>query len=281
MQPSPNKDLWFSKGHRCTPGRRDLFHLIRRKPPRYSRGRRQQRIEKNSEVILNMESEDEVSESNKNQRRNSISSISSSSVTLHPTAPQQSSREGSQSTFLVQGPAILSPSTTLTPNTQYQPLYYSTDLSPSYSISQSLAQKEVFQHQLACLQEKYTRVYTVLTDEINKAYSFIEAQKSRIKFLENSLQQQGSLNDPAPLAHRSPSSSSFDGTNMVLQNHCHETYSTPLYNIIQQSYLSPSRSSSSTGHVNPQNMYMLSNEDFQDIQASNSLLQNDNNSLLL
>ncbi|EIE82809.1 hypothetical protein RO3G_07514 [Rhizopus delemar RA 99-880] len=232
---------WYHKYFR--PGRRDLFHLIRRKPPRYSRGRRQQRVDKNSEVILSMESEDEVSE--------------------------------------IQGPAILSPSTTLTPSTQYQPLYYPTDLPSSYSISQPLAQKEAFQNQLACLQEKYTRVYTVLTDEINRAYSFIEAQKSRIKFLENSLQQQGSLNDPVPLAYRSPSSSSVDGTNMVLQSHCHETYSTPLYNIIQQSYLSPSRSSSSTGHMNPQSMYMLSNEDLQGIPTSNSLLQNDDNSLLL
>lgn len=256
--------------------------MIRRKPPRYSRTRKQ-RAEKPTENVLNAESEDEVSESNEDKRRDSISSTSSSySITLHPMAPQHSNREGSQNSFLIHDPPSMTPPM-ITPITHHQsPLnyYYPSELScfeNNITMDQFSTEEEALKHQIAYLQEKYVRMHNSLTDEVNRAFSFIQSQKSRINFLESLLQQKLSLN-----ACQSLSPTDQFSVNMALQNSPQETYCTPLYNVIgQQSYTPPSCASSTT-HGNLQNQsYILPSVESQDMHAYDLSLHNNNESILL
>ncbi|KAG1143828.1 hypothetical protein G6F37_005417 [Rhizopus arrhizus] len=147
---------WYHTHFR--PGQPDLFHLIRRKPPRYSRGKK--------------ESEDEASD----KRRGSVSStISSSSMTLHPLLDSHL-----QETCF--GQDVLT-TAAVTPNLYLPTTFpYSIDV----DVNPMMSEQELA-GQLAELQEKYTEMYTTLTDERNKACSLIQTQKTRIERLENSL----------------------------------------------------------------------------------------------
>ncbi|CAO3665082.1 unnamed protein product [Rhizopus stolonifer] len=271
---------WYHKYFK--PGHRDLFHLIRRKPPRYSRTRKQ-RAEKPTESVLNAESEDEVSESNEDKRRDSISSTSSSySITLHPMAPQHSNREGSQNSFLIHDPPSMTPPMITSITHHQSPLnyYYSSELScfeNNMTMNQFTTEEEALKHQIAYLQEKYVRMHNSLTDEVSRAFSFIQTQKSRINFLESLLQQRLSLNTCQSLSPTDQFS-----VNMALQNSPQEAYCTPLYNVIgQQSYTPPS-CASSTSHGNLQNQsYILPSVESQDMHAYGLSLHNNNESTLL
>ncbi|KAI7892077.1 HSF-type DNA-binding-domain-containing protein, partial [Mucor mucedo] len=133
------------------PGRRDLFHLIRRKTPRYSRRKRPKTEEEDPETILNIGSGDDESENNQ-------SSSSSSS------SPQYCHFSNSNNNEINNDPHDL------------------------FLMQQTMTQdEEQLRSQIVQLRRGYFRMYKMLTGEVNKAFNLIDVQKSRIEFLENTL----------------------------------------------------------------------------------------------
>ncbi|KAI9271990.1 HSF-type DNA-binding-domain-containing protein [Sporodiniella umbellata] len=233
---------WYHKYFR--PGHHDLFHLIRRKPPRYSRTRKQQ-LDKNTEIALIAESEDEVSESNKDKRRESISSTSStssstSSANLHPMALQHSSSDGLQSLASVHDQLSMTPSA-MNLTIEHLPIaaYCTSNLKCCETIltNQPPTEEEELRYQMLCLQEKYIQMCNSLTDEVHRAFDFIQTQKSKIHFLENLLQQKLSLDAGQILST----------TDQFSSNSSQEPCCSSMLSLMgQQDYASPSCSSSTT-----------------------------------
>ncbi|KAI9283181.1 HSF-type DNA-binding-domain-containing protein [Sporodiniella umbellata] len=132
------------------PNRGDLFHLIHRKPPRYSRGKRQKK-----ETDAEEDSADSI------ERRDSTSSLSSSSVIMHPSIVDEIRQEQSGLSVSV------------------SPINFPIDIINSCP--------DELRNQLALFQDKYWQTYSSLTNERDKACNFIQAQEARIKVLENSI----------------------------------------------------------------------------------------------
>ncbi|KAG1469149.1 hypothetical protein G6F56_003426 [Rhizopus delemar] len=134
------------------PNRSDLFHLIRRKPPRYSRGKKSRKqVESEDEPVKDIE------------RGDSNSSFSFSSATMQPVVVDEGTVEELYQASLIP-PAV-------------------------YSGNNMNHHSDILKDQLAYLQEKYLQMYSSLTDERDKACSFIQTQRTKIKFLESSLNE--------------------------------------------------------------------------------------------
>lgn len=69
-------------------------------------------------------------------------------------------------------------------------LYQASLIPPAvYSGNNMNHHSDILKDQLAYLQEKYLQMYSSLTDERDKACSFIQTQRTKIKFLESSLNE--------------------------------------------------------------------------------------------
>lgn len=241
--------------------------MIRRKTPRYSRRKRPKTEEEDPETILTIGSGDESENNNienedthsssLDERRRSASSASSS-ITLHQhhnnnnvmteykprqlhmifESPQEMDlNHHSPDPYLQVTQQPSSSSSTSSP--QY--CHFSTHNDPHdlFLMQQTMTQdEEQLRSHIVQLRRGYLRMYKVLTGEVNKAFSLIDVQKSRIEFLENTLRnnhhQQMRMRQSTPFIDTSnannyfPSTSASDYNNSLLQHHS-TAPTTPIY----------------------------------------------------
>ncbi|KAI8989575.1 HSF-type DNA-binding-domain-containing protein [Pilobolus umbonatus] len=204
------------------PGRRDLFHLIRRKTPRYSR-RKRSKTDEDPDTILNTGSGDESDNEDTvdpGDRRQSGSSVSSTVILQQPNIsadyknpPLHMIFENPQEIDLPEDttPSYLYPSNLqLSTSPEINTTHFSPPIKDESEgefeqaddndnnnnnhhhphdlmMHHSLTQEEELRSQMLQLRRGYLRMYKFLTDEVNKAYNIVEIQRSRIEFLESSL----------------------------------------------------------------------------------------------
>ncbi|KAI8077466.1 HSF-type DNA-binding-domain-containing protein [Thamnidium elegans] len=175
---------WY---HPCfRPGRRDLFHLIRRKATRYSRKKRA-KTEEDPETILNLGSADE-SESeenvvliiNQDDRR-----CSSSASSVNQTMPIDYNNSSSQlqlgfdQTIVTETPVVNEESD------------HADDISTGLVVgmhpTQDVLMREELKLQIFHMKRQYERMHHHFEDQLSNAQNQIEEQQAHIQHLESIL----------------------------------------------------------------------------------------------
>ncbi|KAF7728452.1 hypothetical protein EC973_006132 [Apophysomyces ossiformis] len=190
------------------PGRRDLFPLIRRKTPGYSRGKRS-KMREDPPTIVSMGSGDESEDEPPQQRRrlSSTSSVATKAGSLSQPAlsseqsssqpadiqehssPKQSQRQPSQEVQQNRLHMIQS-----SPQGQFaQPEPMQCTHSPTVTSSERVKieseekSQEELRAEIALLSQNYEKMHRILTAKMSKAFAQIEAQRERIEQLEYAL----------------------------------------------------------------------------------------------
>ncbi|KAI8097098.1 HSF-type DNA-binding-domain-containing protein [Halteromyces radiatus] len=202
------------------PGRRDLFHLIRRKSTQHSRRKRIPMVEQDSETILTMDSGEDDSDSDDkcNQRRlSSVSSSLSNSIIQqdysfpsslleqqhqlqgeliqdenlihHPPLPSNDTQEGS-TTISTRMSHTRSDDEVTKCISQHDDYIKQTYLASNFieekttTINDDLTKEQQLQQQLRQLQNSYNNDREFFTKQIRLAYAHIEEQRVHIAQLE-------------------------------------------------------------------------------------------------